>query len=174
VAFNQNRPADRFDGIHLDIEPQQRPDNKGAGNLRFLLGLAGAHRAARAIAAPAAMTESADIQNELLKGSLGEHKRLLSAVPRDRLMTYELSEPGDGESVQQKTERVHSASKKFQDIAYDGSDDRDLAKMAIALRTLDCGEILPQMLQKFDEATRANPQYPGWPRHSYNNYLLAH
>ena len=29
IAFNQSHPGDRFDGVHLDIEPQQRPENKG-------------------------------------------------------------------------------------------------------------------------------------------------
>jgi len=42
VQFNQEHPAECFDGIHLDVEPQQRPENKGAGNLRFLPGLADA------------------------------------------------------------------------------------------------------------------------------------
>jgi len=40
VEFNQKHRAEPFDGIHLDVEPQQRPENKGPGNLRFLPGLA--------------------------------------------------------------------------------------------------------------------------------------
>jgi hypothetical protein len=44
IQFNQREP-DRFDGIHLDIEPQQRPENKGPGDLRFLPGLVDANRA---------------------------------------------------------------------------------------------------------------------------------
>ena len=43
--FNRRHSGERFDGIHLDIEPQQRPENKGPGNLRFLPGLADAYRA---------------------------------------------------------------------------------------------------------------------------------
>jgi hypothetical protein len=39
VQFNQQHPADPFDGIHLDIEPKQRPENKGPGNVRFRPGL---------------------------------------------------------------------------------------------------------------------------------------
>ena len=35
VQFDQGHPKDQFDGIHLDIEPQQRPENKGPGNLGF-------------------------------------------------------------------------------------------------------------------------------------------
>jgi hypothetical protein len=174
VAFNQRHPADRFDGIHLDIEPQQRPENKGAGNLRFLPGLAEAFRAVRAIAESGGMTVNADIQNKLLKGDPGERKMLLSAVPRVTLMMYELSSPGDGESVEQKAQKVRNASRKFLDIAYDGLGGLNLAKMVIALRTPDYGELLPQMLKTLDDANRANPHYLGWARHSYNDYLQAH
>jgi hypothetical protein len=171
VQFNQKHPTERFDGIHLDVEPQQRPENKGAGNLRFLPGLAEAFRAVRAVAEPAGMTVNADIQNKLLKGDLSQRKTLLSAVPRVTLMMYELSSPGDGESVQQKAEKVEKVSQKFLDLAYDGLDDRNLAKMVIALRTPDYGEQLPQMLKKLDDANRMNPHYLGWARHSYNDYL---
>jgi hypothetical protein len=171
LQFNQKHPTERFDGIHLDVEPQQRPENKGAGNLRFLPGLAGAFRAVRAMAEPAGMTVNADIQNKLLKGDLDERKMLLSAVPRVTLMMYELSGPGDGESVEQQTEKVEKASQKFLDLAYDGLGDRNLAKMVIALRTPDYGKLLPQMLQKLDDANRTNPHYLGWARHSYNDYL---
>jgi hypothetical protein len=174
VLFNQSHPADRFDGIHLDIEPQQRPENKGAGNLGFLPGLADAFRAVGAIAEPAGMTVNADIQNKLLKGDLGQRKMLLSAVPRVTLMLYELSSPADGESVEQNAEKVQSASQKFLAMAYNGLGERDLAKMVIALRTPDYGEMLPQMLKTLDDTNRRNPHYLGWARHSYNDYLLAH
>jgi|BogFormECP03_OM2_1039629.scaffolds.fasta_scaffold02733_1 hypothetical protein len=173
LQFNHRHAADRFDGIHLDVEPQQRPENKGAGNLRFLPGLADAFRAVRAVAEPAGMTVNADIQNKLLKGDLGVRRMLLSALPRVTLMMYELSGPGDGESVEQKAEKVENNSQKFLDMTYDGLRDRNLAKMVIALRTADYGELLPQMLKRLDEANRANPYYLGWARHSYNDYLKA-
>jgi hypothetical protein len=175
VQFNRRHPADPFDGIHLDVEPQQRQENKGAGNLRFLPGLVDAFRAARAVAEPAGMTVNADIQNKLLKGDLDQRRMLLSAVPRVSLMMYELSSPGDGENLEQKTEKVEKASRKFLDMAYDGLGNRNLAKMVIALRTPDYGDLLPQMLKKLDDANRANPHYLGWARHSYNDYLkVAH
>ena len=93
VEFNHRHSGERFDGIHLDIEPQQRPENKGPGNLRFLPGLADAYRAVCAVAEPAGMTVNADILNKLLKGDLAQRKVLLSAVPRITLMMYELSSP---------------------------------------------------------------------------------
>jgi hypothetical protein len=173
VQFNQQHPTDRFDGIHLDVEPQQRPENKGAGNLRFLPGLTDAFRAVRGVAEAAGMTVNADIQKKVLKGDLSERRMLLSAVPRVTLMMYELSSPEDAEGVEQKAEEVEKDSQKFLTLAYDGLGDRELARMAIALRTADYGELLPQMLKKLDEANRANPHYLGWARHAYNDELKA-
>ena len=171
--FNQAHPSDRFDGIHLDVEPQQRPENKGAGNLQFLPGLADAFRAVRALAEPARLTVNADIQNKLLKGDRDQRRMLLSAVPRVTLMMYELASPDDGKSVDQKAEDVERNSKKYLDMAYDGLQAGNLAKMAIALRTPDYQALLPQMLKKLDESNAANPHYLGWARHSYNDSLPA-
>jgi hypothetical protein len=173
VQFNQRHPAARFDGIHLDLEPQQRPENKGAGNLRFLPDLVDAFRAVRSIAEPAQMTVNADIQNKLLKGSLSQRKLLLTAVPRVTLMMYELSSPGDEQGATQKGEKVANASQKFLALAYDGLNEPNLAEMVIALRTPDYRELLPQMLRTLDDANRTNPHYLGWARHSYNDYLKA-
>jgi hypothetical protein len=169
MQFNQNHPTDRFDGIHLDIEPQQRPENKGPGNLRFLPGLVDAYRAVCAQCERAQLTANADIQNKLLKGNVDERRMLLSSLPRLTLMLYELSSPDDGDPIEKKKEKLRTASQKFLDMAYEGLGDANLAKMVIALRTPDYGELLPQMLKTLDEANRANPHYAGWARHSYND-----
>jgi hypothetical protein len=173
VQFNQHHPADRFDGIHLDIEPQQRPENKGQGNLRFLPGLVDAYRAVRTQAERAPLMVNADIQNKLLKGDLAQRHMLLSSLPRFTLMLYELSSPNDGESVERKRERLRAASQKFLAMAYDGLSDPNLAKMVIALRTPDYGGGLPQMLEALEDANRANTHYQGWAWHSYNDVLEA-
>jgi hypothetical protein len=169
VQFNREHAAARFDGIHLDVEPQQRPENKGPGNLRFLPGLAEAFRAVRAQAQSAGMTVNADIQNKLLKGSLAERRMLLTSVPRLTLMMYELSSPADGDTAEQKAAKVADLSHKFLDMAYDGLAGEDVARMSIALRTPDYGDLLPRMLARLDDANRANPHYLGWARHSYND-----
>jgi hypothetical protein len=171
LEFSRRHNSERFDGIHLDIEPQQRPENKGPGNLRFLPGLADAYRAVCAVAEPAGLTVNADIQNKLLKGDLAQRRMLLSAVPKVTLMMYELSSPTDGESPEQKSQKVQQSSQKFLAMAYEGLNDHNLAKMAIALRTPDYLELLPQMLKALDDANRANPHYLGWARHSYNDHL---
>jgi hypothetical protein len=173
VLFNQAHPGYRFDGIHLDVEPQQRPENKGPGNLKFLPGLVEAFRAVRAIAEQAGMTVNADIQNKLLKGDAGQRRMLLSALPRLTLMMYELSSPGDGKSTEEKAEIVEKNSKRYLDLAYDGLNGHGLAKLAIALRTPDYGDSLPLMLKKLDDSNEANPHYLGWARHSYNDSLKA-
>jgi len=173
VQFNQEHGGNRFDGIHLDVEPQQRPENKGTGNLQFLPGLVDAFRAVQALAVPAGMTVNADIQMKLLKGDAGQRRMLLSAVPRVTLMMYELSSPDDGKSAQEKAEAVEKNSKKYLDMAFEGLNDRNLARMAIALRTPDYEALLPQMLEKLDESNGANPHYLGWARHSYNDALPA-
>ncbi len=80
---------------------------------------------------------------------------------------------GGAHPEQQKAEQVTMTSQKFLDMAYDGLEDRNLAKMIIALRTADYIDLLPQMLDKLDVANRANPHYLGWARHSYKDFLQA-
>ncbi len=175
IQFNEHARGG-FDGIHLDIEPQQRPENKGAGNLRFLPGLVDAYRAVLAAAEPAHLMVNADIQNKLLKGDLGERRMLLTSLPRFTLMLYELSSPSDGETAAQKAEKLRDASQKFLDMAYDGLNSLNgasVGKMVIGLRTPDYEDLLPAMLKSLDDAYGGNPHYLGWARHSYNDYLKA-
>jgi hypothetical protein len=171
IEFNRRHSRERFDGVHLDIEPWQRPENKGPGNLRFLPGLAEAYRAVCALAQPTGLTVNADIQGKLLKGDRGQREMLLSAVPRVTLMMYELSTPNDGDSPEEKAEKVQQSSQKFIDMAYEGLNGSNLAKMAIALRTADYNELLTRMLQRLDDANGSDPHYLGWARHSYNDTL---
>ena len=128
-----------------------------------------AYSAVLAVAKPARLMVNADIQNKLLKGDLAQRRMLLSSLPRLTLMLYELSSPNDGNSVEQKTEKLRTASQKFLDMAYEGSSDQNVAKMVIGLRTPDYGELLPAMLKTLDETNRTNPHYAGWARHSYND-----
>jgi hypothetical protein len=173
VKFNREHPSGKFDGVHLDVEPWQRPENKGAGNLQFLPGLVDVFQAVVAKAQPAGMTVNADIAVKLLKGDLGQRQMLLSSVPRLTLMMYELSNPQDGTPAEQKAAQVEKTSQKDLDMAYEGLADRNLAKMVIALRTADYGDLLPRMLTRLDSANHSNAHYLGWARHSYNDTLQA-
>jgi hypothetical protein len=169
VHYNQSHARTRFDGIHLDIEPQQRPENKGPGNLRFLPGLVQAYGAVRSLAEPAGLTVNADIQNKLLKGSLTERRMLLSSMPRLTLMLYELSSPSDGESIEAKAEKLQASSQQFLDMAYQDLHEAHLATLMIGLRTPDYGELLPKMLTTLDESNRTDPHYQGWAWHAYGD-----
>jgi hypothetical protein len=171
IRFNQQHPRERIDGIHLDIEPQQRPENKGAGNLRFLPGLLESYAAARALAAPARLTVNADIQNKLLKGSVAQRRQLLQSLPRLTLMLYELSGVDHGGSGAQQAQELARASRQYLDMAYAGLSGSGLATLTIGLRTQDYGERLPQVLQSLDAANATDARYRGWARHSYNDTL---
>jgi hypothetical protein len=171
ATFNQKHPRERFDGIHLDIEPQQRPENKGTGNLAFLPGLVNAYKAVKDQAAIAGLPVNADIQTKLLKGNLDQRKMLLTSLPALTLMLYELSSPTDGQSTDAKAAKLRSESQKYLQLASDGLDASQLAKISIGLRTPDYEGLLPQMLKALDDTSGANPMYGGWARHSYNDVL---
>lgn len=171
VDFNRSPSRERFDGIHLDIEPQQRPENKGAGNLRFLPGLTDAYRAAAALAGSAGLPVEADIGKKLLEGNPAEREMLLSSLPRFNLMLYELSSPDDGRSTAEKSDKVQQVSEKLLAMAYSGLRAPHLATIVIGLRTPDYGPLLPAMLDVLDATNHANPHYAGWARHSYNDTL---
>jgi hypothetical protein len=167
VAFNRAHSGSRFDGVHLDIEPQQRPENKGPGNLGFLPNLVSAYREVCALAEPAQLTVNADIQNKLLKGDLEQRRMLLSSVSRVTLMLYELSSPNDGDTTEQKIEKLRTASQRFLDMAYEGLHDPNLARMVIGLRTPDYGSLMPTMLKSLDEVNGGDRNYHGWAWHAY-------
>jgi hypothetical protein len=168
VKFNRSHPNSTFDGIHLDIEPQQRPENKGPGNLNFLPGLVEAYRAARALATQANLTINADIQIKLLKGDLKQRRSLLTSLPRLTLMLYELSSLTDGATPEQKQEKLLNKSKEAIDTAYQGLAETDLAKLAIGLRTPDYEQLMPRMFEAVDDSLHTNPHYSGWAWHSWN------
>jgi hypothetical protein len=161
VRFNRKHAQERFEGIHLDVEPHQRRENKGPGNLKFMPDLVSTYRAVRGIAEPAGMTVNADIPNKYLKGSITERRMLLSSVPRLTLMLYEL-----------EAEKPQKAAQRSIQMAYEGLMGEDFARMSIALRTPDYGGQLPAMLKSLDEALGGNPHYLGWARHSYNDTLI--
>jgi hypothetical protein len=169
LSFNRQHPHERFDGFHLDIEPQQRQENKGAGNLGFLPDLVDTYRGVRAIADQNQMTVNADIPNKLLKGDMSQRQSLMSSLSRLTLMLYELSSPGDGESTAAQAEKLRQASTKYMEMAYQGLRGANLAKLAIGLRTPDYQQQLPGMLRVVQDTLSGNPHYLGWAWHSYND-----
>ncbi len=169
VEFNRKHARNGFDGVHLDVEPQQRPENKGPGNLGFLPGLLEAYRDVRALAEQNRMTVNADIPNKFLKGDVGQRQALMSSLPRLTLMLYELSNPSDGESTAAQADKLRQASQNYFNMAYQGLNQNHLAKMAIGLRTPDYQSQLPNMLKNVQQDLSGNPHYLGWAWHSYND-----
>jgi hypothetical protein len=169
LTFNREHAKDRFDGIHLDIEPQQRQENKGPGNLIFLPNLLDAYRDVRTVAEQNQMTVNADIPNKFLKGDLDQRRALMSSLPRLTLMLYELSSPNDGESNAVQADKLRKASESYMQMAYQGLSGTGFAKLAIGLRTPDYGEQLAAMLKVVQDALSGNPHFLGWAWHSYND-----
>jgi hypothetical protein len=169
VTFNREHAKDRFDGIHLDIEPQQRQENKGPGNLAFLPNLLDTYRGVRTVAEQNQMTVNADIPNKFLKGDLNQRRALMSSLPRLTLMLYQLSSPNDGESSTAQADKLRKASENYMQMAYQGLSGGSLAKLAIGLRTPDYGQQLSAMLKLVQDALSGNPHYLGWAWHSYND-----
>jgi hypothetical protein len=148
LEFNRKHPRSGFDGIHLDVEPHQRPENKGPGNLVFLPDLLETYREVRALAEQNRMTVNADIPNKFLKGDLGQRHGQSSAAQADKL---------------------GQASENYFSMAYQGLSETHLAKMAIGLRTPDYQSQLPNMLKTVQQDLSNNPHYLGWAWHSYND-----
>jgi hypothetical protein len=169
IEFNRKHASSRFDGIHLDVEPQQRPENKGPGNLGFLPGLLEAYRDVRVLAEQNRVTVNADIPNKFLKGDLGQRQALMSSLPRLTLMLYELSNPSDGASTAAQADKLRQASENYFNMAYQGLSQAHLAKMAIGLRTPDYQSQMPGMLKTVQQDLSSNPHYLGWAWHSYND-----
>ena len=169
VEFNTAHPHARFDGVHLDIEPQQRAENKGDGNLRFLPGLIEAYRAVGALAAPAGLGVNADIARKVLGGTLQERRALFGSVSRVTLMLYEVSRSDDDDAA--KIEKLRATSRAMLAKAYADQSGAHLAPLMIGLRTPDYGTHLPDALAALDDANRADANYAGWARHSYNDTL---
>ena len=173
VTFNREHSHQRFDGIHLDIEPQQRQENKGPGNLGFLPNLLDTYRAVLTVAEQNQMTVNADISNKFLKADASQRQALMSSLPRLTLMLYELSSPGDGQSTAAQADKLRQSSTKFMDAAYQGLKGNNLAKLAIGLRTADYQQQLPDMLKVVQDTLSANPHFLGWAWHSYNDVTEA-
>lgn len=172
VQFNQQFPTTQFDGIHLDIEPQQRPENSGANALQFLPNLIETYREANALAVSANLVVNADIPIEVLRASADQRQMLFTVLPRLTLMLYGVTSQSSGLPVQQQVTAIQQASQNYLGMAYDGLSGNNLATLAIGLNTADYGyDLVPTMLSVVDQSNAANSHYSGWSRYSYADFL---
>src|SRR5262249_28105712 len=88
--FNGAHPEARFAAIHLDIEPHQLPQNKGADNLSYLPELTETLAAARMAATHAGLDIVADLPRKVLRAQLSDGMALVRACPRLVFMLYDL------------------------------------------------------------------------------------
>lgn len=172
IQFNQKNPTTQFDGIHLDIEPQQRPENSGANALQFLPNLIETYHEANALAVSANLVVDADIPIEVLRASADQRQLLFTVLPRLTLMLYGISNQANGQTVEQQVTALQQASQKYLSMAYRGLGGDNLATLAIGLDTTDYGyNLIPIMLSAVDQSNASNAHYPGWSRYSYGDYL---
>jgi hypothetical protein len=172
VQFNQQFSTTQFDGIHLDIEPQQRPENSGANALQFLPNLIETYREANALAVPANLVVDADIPIEVLRASSDQRQALFTVLPRLTLMLYGVTHQSSALSTQQQVTAIQGASEKYLNMAYDGLSGNNLATLAIGLDTADYGyDLVPTVLSSVDKSNAANTHYSGWSRYSYADFL---
>ena len=172
VQFNQQFSTTQFDGIHLDIEPQQRPENSGANALQFLPNLIETYREANALAVPANLVVDADIPIEVLRASADQRQALFTVLPRLTLMLYGVTRQSSGLSTQQQITAIQQASQNYLNTAYEGLSGNNLATLAIGLDTADYGyDLMPSVLSAVDQSSAANAHYSGWSRYSYADFL---
>jgi len=172
VQFNQQFSTTQFDGIHLDIEPQQRAENSGANALQFLPNLIETYREANALAVPANLVVDADIPIEVLRASADQRQALFTVLPRLTLMLYGVTRQSSGLSTQQQITAIQQASQNYLNTAYEGLSGNNLATLAIGLDTADYGyDLMPSVLSAVDQSSAANAHYSGWSRYSYADFL---
>ncbi len=172
VQFDQQFSTTQFDGIHLDIEPQQRPENSGVNAIQFLPNLIETYREANALAVPANLVVDADIPIEVLRASADQRQALFTVLPRLTLMLYGVTSQSSGLSTQQQVTAIEQASQNYLNTAYGGLSGNNLATLAIGLNTADYGyDLMPTVLSAVDQSNAANAHYPGWSRYSYTDFL---
>lgn len=164
LNFDHHHPAQRFDGIHLAIEPQRRPEYQSATNIQFLPALVVTYRAVRARTDRAALSLDADIPSKVLTADVDERRALLSAVPRLTLLMDAGAGARGAATPVQRLDEVRQGSRRYLHMAYRGVDEPHAAGMLIALRAQDREPELPRLLAALDEANRSDPHYLGWAR----------
>ncbi|HEY6451036.1 MAG TPA: hypothetical protein VIX87_00400 [Steroidobacteraceae bacterium] len=164
LNFDHHHPAQHFDGIHLAIEPQRRPEYESATNNQFLPALVVTYRAVRARTDRAALSLGADIPSKVLAADVDERRALLSAVPRLTLLMDAGTIQRGAATPGQRLEQLRRRSRRYLQMAYRGVDEPHAAGMLIALRAQDHEAQLPPLLAALDDANRSDPHYLGWAR----------
>jgi len=149
--FNGAHPEARFAAIHLDIEPHQLPQNKGAENLGYLPELTETLAAARLAATRAALDIAADLPRKLLRAPLGDGVALARACPRLVFMLYDLP-PG-----------VDPAALVKPALAWKGD-------ILVGIRHADHGDGTRTVAERIEQSLARTPGFAGWAVHDYASW----
>ena len=153
ARFNREHPDAQVAGIHLDIEPHQLPENKGAQNRAYVPDYVDTLMQARAQAERSHLTIACDIPRKLLQLSADEAATLVAACPRLTLMLYELDLPP-----------VIDAAR----VALGWG-----AQVTVGVRAADFRAGTGDALKKIDAQLGAARGYQGWAVHDYAAYRAA-
>jgi hypothetical protein len=155
AAYDRRNPGASFDGIHLDVEPHQLPENRN--NHQFVPVLAEALAEASALAATHHLTSSADLPRFALDEAGPAFAR---AVERPFVMLYQLRDRSPA--------WLMKASGSVVDHTFQGLDARQAGRIVIGLRVEDYPTDLEAMVGALDLEQRA--RYGGWAIHDEAKY----
>jgi outer membrane protein TolC len=149
--FDSAHPEARFAAVHLDIEPHQLRENKGAANLAYLPELTETLGFARGAASRAGMDLAADLPRKLLHASLADGQALARACPRLVFMLYELPPGVDPAELIKPALAWH-------------------ADVVIGIRHADHGDGTRAAGERIETALTRTPGFAGWAVHDYASW----
>ena len=149
--FDAAHPEARFAAVHLDIEPHQLRENKGAANLGYLPELAETLAGARAAATRAGMDIAADLPRKVLRASVADGQALARACPRLVLMLYELPPGVDPAEIVRPALAWH-------------------ADVVVGIRHADHGDGTRATGERIEAALARTPGFAGWAVHDYASW----
>ena len=160
-AWDAKHPAERFAGIHLDVEPHQLSENKG--NHRFLPVLAEALEEATARAAKSNLTCAADVPRFAIEE---DGPAIAHSLSRTFVMLYELRD----RSAHGLTKASTSLSERAFGTATNG-------RLVVGLSADDYPDDLETMLKAVETAHGGGDhaaRYGGWAIHDETKYRRTH
>ncbi|HJZ88328.1 MAG TPA: TolC family protein, partial [Polyangia bacterium] len=150
-SFDAAHPEARFAAIHLDIEPHQLAQNKGAENLGYLPEFIETLAVAHLAATRAGMDLAADLPRKLLRASLASGQALVRACPRIVFMLYDLPPGVDPAGL------VKSA------LGWHG-------EILVGIRHADHGDGTRAAGERIENALARTPGFAGWAVHDYDSW----
>jgi hypothetical protein len=157
ASYNDTHPRGRFSGVHLDIEPHQLAENRGARH--FLPALVETLKAASELARRKQLTTSADLPRFAFEES---GAALAGAVDRPFVMLYELHD--------KSSQRLVAASAAVIEHTYRGLAPDVASRLVVGLSVDDYPAELEARLAGLDAAHGKLVRYGGWAIHDEAKY----